>query len=180
MVANTNKIRLDTMKRYKKKHRQIHTYWPKQDSKKKLWDNTANGLSSHKNVRAILNVPDSTTFCILFIHSLLLLPTISYIVVYCISRDHPPRASMMTFLGKPRNISVWFPVLYTSGTFITIIAHPNSARFRIISTDILTSITFKLFFKFIFGTDRNAPITTGIIDCEQSLIFLCKVTARET
>ena len=90
----------------KKKHIQIHTYWPKQDSKKKLLDNTANRLSSHKNVRAIVNVPDSTTFCILFIHSLLLLPTISYIVVYCISRDHPPRASMMMFLGKPRNTSV--------------------------------------------------------------------------
>ena len=41
------------------------------------------------NVLAILSVPDSTIFCILFSTSLLLLPTFSYIVVF-ISGDHPP------------------------------------------------------------------------------------------
>ena len=44
------------------------------------------------NVLAILSVPDSTTFCILFSTSLLLLPTFSYIVVF-ISGDHPPGIS---------------------------------------------------------------------------------------
>lgn len=47
------------------------------------------------NVRAILSMLDSTAFCILFIStSLLLLPTILYIVV-SISRDHSSSASMM-------------------------------------------------------------------------------------
>ena len=43
-------------------------------------ENTVNRLST-LNVRAILSVPDSTAFWVLFSTSLLLLPTISYIVV---------------------------------------------------------------------------------------------------
>jgi len=84
-------------------------------------------------------------------------------LVHCtvfISRDHLSRASMMMFLGNPRNISVRFPLLYTSSPFLKILADPNSAHFRILSNRYLTSITFKLVFKFIFGTDPNAPITT--------------------
>ena len=46
------------------------------------------------NVRAILSMLDSTAFCILFSTSLLLLPTILYIVV-SISCDHSSSASMM-------------------------------------------------------------------------------------
>ena len=86
-------------------------------------------------------------------------------LVHCsvfISRDHLSRASMMMFLGNPRNISVWFFFLYTSSPFLKILAYSDNAHFRIISTDTLTSITFKLFIKFIFGTDPNAPINTTL------------------
>ncbi len=54
------------------------------------------------NVRAILSVLDST--------SLLLLPTMSYIVV-SISCDHPPRASMMMLCWE----LLFFPIVRGGG-----------------------------------------------------------------
>ena len=81
------------MKCYKKS--QIQT-WPKLDLIEIIEKYNQLSLKSQLqiNVRAILSMLDSTALCILFSISLLLLPTILYIVV-SISRDHSSSASMM-------------------------------------------------------------------------------------
>ena len=80
------------MKCYKKS--QIQT-WPKLDLIEIGKYNQLSLKSQLQMVRAILSMLDSTAFCILFIStSLILLPTILYIVV-SISLDHSSSASMM-------------------------------------------------------------------------------------
>ena len=88
----------------------------------------------------------------------------SYMQPNLIKYDEKRYLSQIVVSGNnklPRNTKMFlFPVLYISNTFLSILADPSSADFRIEVIDVSTPISFKLPFN-RNGTVPKAPNTIG-------------------